>query len=362
MGAAMLRAAGLAAAVALSPNALGASFDCLRASNAAERMICANPRLSQLDEYAARYYAGARLALVDAEACLRADQQEWLHKRNQCAGHGCIENAYLDRLAELHPLQPGATSLRNEALPERPGLVWIVAPAADKVAAPPNPKAMRGFIRGALLDEVSSGDGFVVRSASGERRLVAMLMFLDPATASRLSTLAREPDVTFLVSGHVAGEGAGKHFEPSRCTFIHRENAPVEGRILADPARAHPGFKPHELAFTTPRDGMARAEFRSVSFYAVILKTAERCSLKEAERREVQALFPFHKVFFPRAGCDEFPEENITYTNVDPKYGFLAVYAGATESEAREFLKKVNALDRFKGANVRRMQAVLAYP
>ena len=51
-----------------------------------------------------------------------------------------------------------------------------------------------------------------------------------------------------------------------------------------------------------------------------------------------------------------------TYTNVDPKYGFLAVYAGATESEAREFLKKVNALDRFKGANVRRMQAVLAYP
>jgi len=358
----LFRAVLPAAFLALSANSPAASFDCARASNGAERMICASPRLSELDEYAARYYAGARLALKDAESCLRADQQEWLRRRDQCAGHGCIENAYLDRLAELHPLQPGATSLRNDALPERPGLVWIIPPAADKVAAPANPKAVRGFLRGTLLDEVGSGDGFVVRSASGDRRLVAMLMFLDPATASRLSQLAREPDVTFMVSGHVAGEGAGKHFEPSRCTFIHRENAPAEGRILADPAQAHPGFKPHELAFATPRDGVARAEFKSVPFYAVILRTAERCSLKEAERREVQALFPSNKVFFPRAGCEEFPEENIAYTNVDPRFGFLAVYAGATEPEAREFLQKVDALGRFKGANVRRMQAVLLYP
>jgi hypothetical protein len=107
---------------------------------------------------------------------------------------------------------------------------------------------------------------------------------------------------------------------------------------------------------------VARAEFRSVPFHAVILRTAARCSVKEAERREVQALFPSRKVFFPRSGCDDSPEENIAYTNVDDKFAFLAVYAGATEPEAREFLKQVKALGRFPGANVRRMQAVLLYP
>ncbi|HEX5128580.1 MAG TPA: hypothetical protein VFV90_02480, partial [Usitatibacter sp.] len=198
-------------------------------------------------------------------------------------------------------------------------------------------------------------------SASGERHLVAMLMFLEPETVNRLSALAREPDATFLVSGHVAGSGPQKHFEPSRCTFIHRENGPLAGRIFPDPSQPRPGFKPHELAFATPQDGVARAEFRSEPFYAVILKTTERCGVWEAERREIQALFPANKVFFPRAGCDE-PEENIAYTNVDVKFGFLAVYAAATEPAAREFLKKVNALGRFPGANVRRMQVVLLYP
>jgi uncharacterized protein len=347
--------------LAASANVSAAGFDCARASNATERAICASPRLSELDEYLARYYAAARMALGHAEACLRADQQEWLHRRNQCAGPGCIENAYMDRLAELDPLQPGATALRKETLPERPGLVWIVPPAADKVAAPANPKAVRGFLRGVLLDEVADGDGFVVRSASGERRLVVPLMFLEAATAERLSALAREPDVTFMASGHVATDGGRRDFEPSRCTFVHRENAPLEGRIFPGPA-PHPGFKPHELAFATPRDGVARAEFRSVPFHAVILRTAARCSVKEAERREVQALFPSRKVFFPRSGCDDSPEENIAYTNVDDKFAFLAVYAGATEPEAREFLKQVKALGRFPGANVRRMQAVLLYP
>ena len=53
------------------------------------------------------------------------------------------------------------------------------------------------------------------------------------------------------------------------------------GKIHPDPAKPRPGFKPHQISFETPQDGVARDEFRSAPFYAVILKTAARCSVKE---------------------------------------------------------------------------------
>jgi uncharacterized protein len=347
-------------ALAAAPGAFAAGFDCARASSATERAICASPRLSELDEHLGRYYAAARMEIKDAAHCLQADQQAWLVRRNRCGDARCLEDIYKDRLAELDPLQPGATALRQE-LPRRPGLVWIVPPAADKVAAPANPKAVPGEFSGVLLDEVATGDGFVVRSHAGERRLVTMLMFLEPATASRLASLARDSGSTVLVRGHVAGEGSGKHFEPSRCTFIYRGDAPADGRVFGDPKGAPVGFKPHQLPFATPKDGVARAEFRSAPFYAVILKTMARCAANEPERLRVQALFPANKVFSTRFGCDE-PEENVSYTEVDANFGFLAVFAGATEADARAMLHKVHATGGFPGANIRRMQAVLVYP
>ena len=55
-------------------------------------------------------------------------------------------------------------------------------------------------------------------------------------------------------------------------------------------------------------------------------------------------------------------EEFIRYTNVNDKFGFLAVHAGATLNEANKRLAEVKATGRFPGANIRRMQAVLVYP
>jgi hypothetical protein len=128
-----------------------------------------------------------------------------------------------------------------------------------------------------------------------------------------------------------------------------------------DPKKACQGFKPHELCFETPRDGMARVEYLSEPFYAVILKTTEPCMAPEEERLQAQALFPRSKVFSMRFQCDEKIEENIAYTNVDTKFGFLAVYAGTTLEEARKRLAEVNATGRFPGANIRKMQAKLVY-
>jgi uncharacterized protein len=356
----MWRVGILVVAAAASATSHAASFDCARAATPTERTICTSPRLSQLDEYLGRYYAAARAALKAAAPCLQADQQQWLRKANQCKDAGCLESAYVDRLAELDPLQPGATALKEE-LPRRPSLAWIIPPAADRIAAPANPRAVPGEFSGVLLNEVATGDGFVVRSISGERRLLVMLMFLQPETADRLASLARDPGSTVVARGHIASAGGRKYFEPSRCTFVHRVSAPLEGRVIGDPAQPQHGFKPHQLAFVTPKDGVARAEFRSEPFYAVILKTAAKCGVGEDERLRAQTLFPGQKVFSTRFGCDD-PEETITYTNVDARFGFLAVHAGAGERDARELLDKVKATRQFPGANLRRMQVVLVYP
>jgi len=134
------------------------------------------------------------------------------------------------------------------------------------------------------------------------------------------------------------------------------------GKIHPDPAKSRPGFKPHQLSFDTPQDGVARDEFRSAFFYAVILKTSGRCGVKDKERAEIQALFPSNKVFYPLSDCEQDPEDTIWYTNVNLKVGFIGVYAGDTLEQAQQFLAAVKQSGRFPGANLRRMQAVLGYP
>ena len=55
-------------------------------------------------------------------------------------------------------------------------------------------------------------------------------------------------------------------------------SADTLGRVLPDPAAVCEGAKPHELCFEKPKDEIARAEYLSEPFYAIILKTAARCS------------------------------------------------------------------------------------
>lgn len=210
-------------AASCSAPALAASFPCEKAQGRVEQAICADAELSQLDEYLARYYGGARAGLGTGAACLAADQRKWLSAtRNACADAACLKKAYLERLAELHPLQPGATALRNLELPRVPSLVWIVPPAQDNVAAPPKPKAAPLEVRGELFDDSAQGDGFVLRGAQGSTLLV-MLMFLEPETAQRLTLLSKMPDVSYLARGSAATNSSGRiYYEPSRCVFLYR--------------------------------------------------------------------------------------------------------------------------------------------
>jgi hypothetical protein len=134
------------------------------------------------------------------------------------------------------------------------------------------------------------------------------------------------------------------------------------GRVCPDPAHPCAGFRAHDLSFVLPRGGVARAEARSDSFYAVILRSAPRCSIPERDRVAAQRLFPARKVFSQRFECDDDEENNVSYTGVNASRAFLAVHAGATRREAAATLSAVARTGRFPGANLRRMQVVYSYP
>lgn len=124
------------------------------------------------------------------------------------------------------------------------------------------------------------------------------------------------------------------------------------------------GFKPHELPFELPQDAIARAEFSSETFFAIILKSAERCAISGTERSNVQKLFPENKVFMNRFGCDDENgrEENIVYGNTNPEFSFIAVFAGLEFDEAKSLFDQSEVSNMFPGANIRKMRAILVYP
>ena len=141
-----------------------------------------------------------------------------------------------------------------------------------------------------------------------------------------------------------------------------RHRSVTQGRVCPDPA--HPcgdDFKPNELSFEiAKRFDFDRGEDRSKPFFAIILKSGPLCGLPDAERVEAQALFPTRKTFLHRYFCDDFGD-NVGYTNVSKKAGFLAVYGGDTAAEAGNTLAAVKATGRFPGANVRKMQVYVTY-
>ena len=148
-----MRVIGLFALLFLSVTAQAASFDCAKAATATEKLICSSQRVSDLDEYLGRYYFAARAELGRGGACLVPTQRDWLRKvRNACKDAACLENAYLVRLAELDPLQPGMTALKHEKLPSVKALMWVVPPELDTVAAPPPKVHQPLIVKGRLVE------------------------------------------------------------------------------------------------------------------------------------------------------------------------------------------------------------------
>lgn len=224
----MIRRLSLIVGMLLAANTASAqSFDCAKALTRIEKLVCSDKSLAELDEYLGRYYSAARAGNPAAASCLQANQSEWLKsRRDACASADCVRAAYLDRLAELDPLQPGATALKNIALPSVPSLVWVIPPAADKVAAPPNPRAKPFEATGTIVDDIATNpnsEGIVLRTAEGKRIPLMLTMFLEPPAHEHLTAMAKERGVVFRARGYAGTDpSGGMFFEPSRCIFVHR--------------------------------------------------------------------------------------------------------------------------------------------
>ena len=210
----------------LAHSAAAQSFDCAKAQTRIEKMVCGDRSVADLDEYLGRYYSAARAGNARASSCLQSDQAQWLKtKRDTCQDANCLKAAYLDRLAELDPLQPGATALKNITLPTVPSLVWIIPPAADTVAAPPNPKATAFEATGAIVNDIATNpnsDGISLRTADGKVIPLMLLIFLESPTQEHLAALSKDPSARFRARGYIAGDKQKAFFEPSRCVFLHR--------------------------------------------------------------------------------------------------------------------------------------------
>ena len=123
----MLRVAPIAVLLTLfAETVAGASFNCARASTAVEKMICADPSLSRLDERLAAQYAAA-MEHADS-GLLRSGQRAWLREtRPACDDAACLRLAYRQRIEELAaPIDEAACStiasldsrFRSLAIPE----------------------------------------------------------------------------------------------------------------------------------------------------------------------------------------------------------------------------------------------------
>ena len=83
-------------------NASAASFDCTRAEQPAEKLVCADKGLNTLDSVLARMYAKRQEVVVDP-AITVADQKAWLHDvRDKCTDIKCLRSAYGKRIARFN--------------------------------------------------------------------------------------------------------------------------------------------------------------------------------------------------------------------------------------------------------------------
>lgn len=182
--------------------AFGASFDCAKAATRIEKQICADPHLSELDDYLDRYYHAAQQRLDRAGECLRKDQRRWLREtRNVCESVDCLKDAYGSRLRELERFQPGATSIEHIELPPGPTLAWIFAPAEDELALPSGSSAAV-TIEGVYVDEPLHGPS--VRASDGVYVIVPTMLFEGQSHGVLERLQASEARV--LVRGHLMDE------------------------------------------------------------------------------------------------------------------------------------------------------------
>ena len=205
-----------------APQAMAAGFDCSKAGTAIEKAICADPKLSELDEYLGRYYAVALDTLPDAATCLKADQRDWVKsKRNPCGTKNeCLTKTYLDRLGTLDGLQPGASAIKNIELPVAASLVTVIPPEPEGMKSKSKaPFVLEGKLRHENADLYNMG--YAVEPKGGTAR--AFLFDADIGNSPSHETVRllveTEQQSRFRVAGLTASTGG---YADGECRFVYR--------------------------------------------------------------------------------------------------------------------------------------------
>jgi len=76
------------------------SFDCAKASNDAERIVCSDSQLAALDVKMSDLYRRGLSSVTDTNVFL-GEQQVWLSERDDCTDKQCLVVSYNDRIKEL---------------------------------------------------------------------------------------------------------------------------------------------------------------------------------------------------------------------------------------------------------------------
>jgi hypothetical protein len=224
-----------------------------------------------------------------------------------------------------------------------------------------------------LLEFDSTGDAWVVRSRNGQGEAGLLPRFEGRASRRPSALASSTPRTSTSAGGSVSPDGGGTPAAPAVPSDARASGIPC-GEPSADCSTDYLRFAAQDLGFTLPAVWPEAGIATSQTFYAVIVRSvpltaAASASVRagagcaahpsEEVRLELQAQIPDRKVFVSREGCQSGPLE-VSYTNVNPSYNFLAVYAGTTEEEAAQTLARVKRLRGFADAALRRMEVEVA--
>ena len=111
------------------PYVHSATFDCAKAKTKVEKLICANPKFSQLDEKVSALYKKV-LEQSPVPEDTKEQQREWVKgDRNTCKDAACLERAYTRRISDL---EEGLKRLPFKPALEKPLLTLPAAPAQER--------------------------------------------------------------------------------------------------------------------------------------------------------------------------------------------------------------------------------------
>src|SRR3569623_172502 len=98
----------LLAAMTATPSTVtkGPSFDCKLAKRAVEKLICADPELSDMDRRMGLLYAEARRERPGEVPAIDKEQIAWLKERTACDEVSCLRISYSGRSGDLVGAMP----------------------------------------------------------------------------------------------------------------------------------------------------------------------------------------------------------------------------------------------------------------